>query len=160
MKRTSETAIKQSEIGMIPEDWEVKEFNSLFEVPLRNGLTRPTSVRGMGIKMVNMGELFSHARLRELEMERVQLSDKEKNNFLLNSGDLLFARQSLILSGVGKCSIFLGSNDPVTFEGHIIRVRLNLEIADPSIYFYFFNSKKGRNLIEAYAEQVAPAGKR
>jgi type I restriction enzyme S subunit len=150
--------LKQTGLGTIPEDWEVKTFNSLFEVPLRSGLTRPTSVRGTGIRMVNMGELFSYARIKEVEMERVQLSDKEESNFLLNSGDLLFARQSLLLSGVGKCSIYLGSNEPVTFEGHIIRVRLDVDIADPLFYFYFFSSKHGRSLIEAYAEQVAAAG--
>lgn len=149
---------KDTKIGKIPEDWNIEEFNELFEVPLRNGLTRPTSVRGKGIKMVNMGEIFAYDRLQRQEMERVQVSEKEIKEYTLNEGDLLFARQSLVMSGVGKCSIFLGDVDPVTFEGHLIRVRLNKKKCDPKYYFYFFKSPKGRNVIEQYSEQVAAAG--
>jgi type I restriction enzyme S subunit len=69
-------------------------------------------------------------------MERVLLSDAEAPNFLLQPEDLLFARQSLVLEGAGKCSIFLGASEPVTFEGHLIRVRLDKTLADSAFYFY------------------------
>lgn len=49
---------KEIEIGMIPEEWSISKFGDLFEVPLRNGLTRPKMARGSGIKMVNMGNYF------------------------------------------------------------------------------------------------------
>jgi len=148
---------RETEIGMIPEDWEVKEFSALFKVPLRNGLTRPTAVRGSGIKMVNMGELFAHDRMRNIIMERVPVSDKEKQDYLLATGDLMFARQSLLRSGVGKCSIFLEDDEDVTFEGHLIRVRLS-EDYSPMFYYYFFKSEKGKSIIQAFSEQVAASG--
>jgi len=97
-------------------------FGELFAGPPRNGLTRPMSVRGAGTKMVNMGELFAHPRLRDAAMDRVPLGDPEAERFLLRPGDLLFARQSLVLEGAGKCSIFLGDDEPVTFESHVTRV--------------------------------------
>jgi type I restriction enzyme S subunit len=108
--------------------------------------------------MVNMGELFRHDRIKHAEMERVPLSESEKKLYLLERGDLLFARQSLLLSGVGKCSIFIEDNEEVTFEGHLIRARINKRIANPAFYYYFFKSSIGRDVIEAYAEQVAAAG--
>ena len=133
-------------------------FEKLFDIPLRNGLTRPKAVRGSGVKMVNMGELFAHSRIGNVPMERVPLSEAESKKYLLKKGDLLFARQSLVYSGAGKCSIFLGASEPITYEGHLIRARLNSSIADPAFYFYFFNSRIGRQTIESIVEQVAAAG--
>jgi len=135
-------------------------FEELFDIPLRNGLTRPRAVRGSGVKMVNMGELFAHSRIGNIPMERVPLSEVEAEKYLLKKGDLLFARQSLVYSGAGKCSIFLGASEPITYEGHLIRARLNPAIADPAFYFYFFNSRLGRQVIESIIEQVAAAGVR
>lgn len=157
MKTEAKTGFKQTVIGVMPEDWVLMEFGKLFKVPLRNGLTRPTKVRGSGIKMVNMGELFAYDRMRNVPMERVPVSNKEKNDYLLCPGDLIFARQSLLLSGVGKCSIFLGDDEEVTFEGHLIRVRLG-ESSSPMFYYYFFKSEKGKAIIQEFSEQVAASG--
>ena len=107
--------------------------------------------------MVNMGELFAHARLDNVSMDRVPLSQSEAGRFLLKKGDLLFARQSLVLEGAGKCSLFLGDDEPVTFESHVTRVRLDQTIADPCYYFYYLQSHRGRSAIHAIVEQGAGA---
>ncbi|MCU0506020.1 MAG: restriction endonuclease subunit S, partial [Chloroflexi bacterium] len=104
-------------------------FGALFAEPSRNGLTRPKATRGAGTKMVNMGELFASSRLWDAVMDRVPLEGDERSRYLLQSGDLLFARQSLVLTGAGKCSIFLGDTEPVTFESHVIRIRLEPTVA-------------------------------
>ena len=82
-----------------------RPFGELFAGPTRNGLTRPKAVRGDGVKMVNMGELFAHPRLRNVPMDRVPLSASESERFLLRDGDLLFARQSLVLEGAGASDL-------------------------------------------------------
>lgn len=120
--------------------WDTVEFQKLFSIPSKNGLTRPAKVRGAGFKMINMGELFSYGRISNVEMERVPMSEKELDGMLVEEGDLLFARQSLVLSGAGKCSIVVSIDEPVTFESHIIRVRLDHEVACPIFYYYYFLS--------------------
>jgi type I restriction enzyme S subunit len=135
----------------------VRPFGELFAEPTRNGLTRPKAVRGSGIKMVNMGELFAYPRLRNAPMDRVPLSEAETERFLLSEGDLLFARQSLVLEGAGKCSIFLQDDEPVTFESHVTRVRLDSRKADPQFYFYYLQSPHGRAAIRSIVEQGAGA---
>ena len=132
-------------------------FATLFAEPPRNGLTRPKTVRGSGVKMVNMGEIFDHPRLNNVPMERVPLNRSERSRFLLQDGDLLFARQSLLRSGAGKCSIFLGDHEPTTFESHLICVRLNQAKADPLFYHYYFQSHEGRSAIQSIVEQGAGA---
>lgn len=96
--------------------------------------------------MVNMGEIFAHDRINNVPMDRVPLSVRE-GRFLLQAGDLLFARQSLVVEGAGKCSIFLAHDEPATFESHIIRCRLDRRRADPDYYYYFFKSKQGKQAI-------------
>ena len=107
--------------------------------------------------MVNMGELFAHPRICDIPMERVPLSQSEAGRFLLEEGDLLFARQSLVLEGAGKCSIFMGSEEPVTFESHVTRVRLDHAKAHPDYYFYYLKSHPGRSAILSIVEQGAGA---
>lgn len=107
--------------------------------------------------MVNMGELFANPRLINVDMDRVPLNEPERKSSMLASDDLLFARQSLVLSGAGKCSIFVRDDEEVCFESHVIRCRLNKELADPHFYFYFFGSAAGRRLIETIVEQGAGA---
>lgn len=131
------------------------EFGSLFLEPLRNGVTKPKRVRGSGYKMVNMGEIFSLSFIQNQTMDRVPLTDKEKAATLLQNNDLLFARQSLVRDGAGKCSIFLNDNEPVCFESHIIRVRLNQEVCYPMFYYYFFSSRLGKNTMDKIIEQGA-----
>nr|WP_319566715.1 restriction endonuclease subunit S [uncultured Rhodoferax sp.] len=131
-------------------------FGSLFSAPQKNGLTRPKAVRGAGMPMVNMGELFAYPRIHNLVMDLVPVSDSEAH-FLLEPEDLLFARQSLVLEGAGQCSIFVENKKPTVFESHLIRCRLNKSISNPYFYFYFFRSPAGRTAIETIAEQGAGA---
>lgn len=106
--------------------------------------------------MVNMGELFAYPRIKNIEMDLVPVEQKEMH-YCLSAGDLLFARQSLVLSGAGQCSIFQGNYLPTVFESHLIRCRLDLKKCNPYFYFYFFRSPTGRNLIEEIVEQGAGA---
>lgn len=134
--------------------WEKIRFAELFSVPSRNGLTRPAKVRGIGYKMINMGELFAHDWIYSIPMERVQLSEREKRECLVNKGDLLFARQSLVESGAGKCSIVRDVDEPTTFESHLIRIRLNEEKANPLFYYYYFHSPRSpmRSIVNVCAQ--------
>lgn len=140
------------------EEWNNTLFKDLYLEPSKNGVMKPKAVRGSGYKMVNMGELYHYDRISNQKMDYVPLSESEKKGFLLESGDLLFARQSLVASGVGKCSIVTDAPEPTTFESHLIRVRLNKQIAEPQFYYYFFQSTNGKKRIQSYVNQVAAAG--
>jgi len=136
--------------------WPSKTFSHLYLVPSRNGLNRPSRDRGEGYKMVNMGELFANDRIGNIPMERVQMNDSELEQCTLCEGDLLFARQSLVLEGAGKCSFVTEITEPTTFESHLIRVRLDKAKADPLFYYYLFTSPySGMSTI---VQQCAQAG--
>ena len=136
-------------------NWKTVRFGDLYEEDSRNGLTKPSKVRGSGYKMINMGELFSNDRIYDIPMELVPLKENDKKA-KVESGDLLFARQSLVLEGAGKCSIVMETSPLTVFESHIIRVRLNSAKANPLFYYYYFKSPY--SAVKTIVSQCAQAG--
>ena len=139
-------------------EWLVIQFGQLLAEPVRNGIYKQKEFHGRGAKIVNMGELFAHPRLRAVPMKRVALSDSEAARFTLAEGDLLFARRSLVAEGAGKCSVVLDIDEPTTFESSIIRARPDRTKADPHFLYYFFNSTSGLHCLDTIRRQVAVAG--
>jgi type I restriction enzyme S subunit len=133
-------------------------FERLLVEPVRNGIYKPKQFHGRGAKIVNMGELFAHPRLRAVPMKRVELSESEIERFTLMPGDLLFARRSLVAEGAGKCSVVLEVDDPTAFESSIIRARPDTAKADSLYLYYFFNSPLGLHGLDTIRRQVAVAG--
>lgn len=134
-------------------------LEELLSVPIRNGLTKPSKIRGTGIKMIGMGELFANDRISSsMEMDLVPVTEKEKKTSLISKNDLLFARQSLVLEGAGKCSIVVDDSEPIVFESHLIRARIDQKKADPYYLYYYFKSPQGKGNIRSIVEQVAAAG--
>lgn len=136
--------------------WETVRFGNLYIAESRNGLTKPSKVRGSGYKMINMGELFANDRIYDIPMELVPLKESEKANAKVECGDLLFARQSLVLEGAGKCSIVMEVSPLTVFESHLIRVRLDAAQALPLFYYYYFKSPLSP--MKSIVSQCAQAG--
>lgn len=130
-------------------------FGDLYAIGSRNGLSKPSKVRGSGYKMINMGELFANDRIYDIPMELVPLTESEKLNAKVEVGDLLFARQSLVLEGAGKCSIVMDISPLTVFESHLIRVRL-IEAANPMFYYFYFHSPLSP--MRSIVSQCAQAG--
>lgn len=138
--------------------YEVIPFGNLLKESIRNGLTKPKAIRGQGAKMIAMGEIFANSRIGSIDMDRVPVTDKELNNCDIEAGDLLFARQSLVLEGAGKCSVITAVDEPTVFESHLIRARIDISKANPYFLYYYFNSHHGKENIKTIVEQVAAAG--
>ena len=134
------------------------QLKDLLLEPTRNGLTKPKAIRGQGVPMIAMGEIFANNRIFSFPMERVPVTEKELSSSSIFEGDLLFARQSLVLEGAGKCCIVKEVNESTVFESHLIRVRLDNSKALPDYIYYYFNSYQGKENIKTIVEQVAAAG--
>ena len=105
-----------------------------------------------------MGELFAYPRLKDIDMKRVELNDKEKEKALLKEGDLIFARRSLTAEGAGKCSLIQEIKEDTTFESSIIRATPDKDRATSEFLYYYFNSRYGKYLLGTILRQVAVAG--
>ena len=141
-----------------PDGWRIRRFEELLDEPVRNGIYKSKEHHGHGVKIVNMGELFAHPRLRAVSMKRVGLSESEIERFSITRGDLLFARRSLVAEGAGKCSVVLDVDEPTAFESSIIRARPAAATSDPLYLYYFFSSPQGLHRLDTIRRQVAVAG--
>lgn len=139
-------------------NWATIRLGDLYAIPSRNGLSRPQRVRGEGYKMVNMGEIFAFDRIDNPPMELVPMSEQEIKKYSIEEGDLLFARQSIVEEGAGKCSIVLSVPEITSFESHLIRVRLKKDIAFPLFYYYYFTSPLGKGTIRTIVTGAAQKG--
>ena len=139
-------------------EWKEVRLESILALPSRNGLTKPSKIRGKGVKMIGMGELFANPIIYDIPMDRVPVTDKELSNSRIMPGDLLFARQSLTLEGAGKCCYVKEVKEETVFESHLIRIRIDKTKADAEFIYYFFNSFIGKCLIQNLVTQVAAAG--
>jgi type I restriction enzyme S subunit len=142
----------------LPKNWRLKKFGQILAEPVRNGMYKKKEFHGRGHKIVNMGELFAYDFISDQDMKRIELNDKERSKYLLEDGDLLFARRSLVLEGSGKCSLVVDPSEEITFESSIIRARLNKEDANPRFYCYFWNSPLGQALRASIATRTAVSG--
>ena len=138
--------------------WRLVRFREVLATGVRNGIYKPAEHHGRGAKIVNMGELFAHPRLRAVPMRRIQVDGTELDRFGLNELDLLFARRSLVAEGAGKCSIVLEVNEPTVFESSIIRARPKSDEADALFLYYFWSSPVGTHLLDTIRRQVAVSG--
>lgn len=138
--------------------WKEYRFCDLFQIPLKNGLTKPSRIRGTGLRMVNMKEIFGYDKIDDnVTMELVPISTNELSS-LLKFNDLLFARQSLVESGAGKISIYKGQKLDTVFESHLMRCRLNKSEANPDFIYYLFKSPIGKGIVSTIVTQTAAAG--
>lgn len=74
-------------------------FGDLYAIDSRNGLSKPSKIRGSGYKMINMGELFANDRIYDIPMELVPLKDPEKINAKVEVGIYCLHVSRLFLKG-------------------------------------------------------------
>jgi len=149
---------KQSPLGWIPKEWEVKPLGQILAEPAKNGLYKPSQFHGRGPLMVQMGGLFTGEAVDFQTATLVQVSPSELNIFGLSVGDLLFARRSLVFEGAGLCAIVRYLPAPSTFESSIVRARLRGEMALPEFVCQFLRGETSSAQRRTFIRQVAVSG--
>lgn len=83
---------KKTNIGCIPEDWDVFQLESIVLDGTQNGIYKSDSDNGLMCELVNMKEIFrDNVITNEIPMRIIRLNDSEKKRFLLFEGDLLLS---------------------------------------------------------------------
>ncbi len=147
------TGYKQTEIGVIPEDWEVTNLGSVCNESMQNGVFFKPSNKGFGIKIINVGDLYKTSPIDIDSLELFNASNSEKERFRVKDGDLFFTRSSVVPSGIAHCNMYQSNQDEsVVFDSHVIRVRLNKRKIISSFLFRFCISATARNYLISHAK--------
>ncbi len=146
--------LKETEIGLMPESWEVVRFDDLAD--FKNGINFNIGQKGkkgiLTIDVLNMYGERIDANLNNLYRVDIDLSNK--SDYILRGNDILFVRSSLKREGVGWVSLFKKGIEPVTFCGFIIRARIKSDISLAEYLTYFFRSDVARKKLIS-SERVA-----
>jgi type I restriction enzyme, S subunit len=112
---------KQTEVGVIPEEWEVKSFDKLFE--FRNGVNADKASYGQGVRFINVLEPITYSHIYGPEITgQVSLPEPIARSYAVRRGDVLFNRTSETQEEVGLAATYLGT-ERVVFGGFVIRGR-------------------------------------
>jgi type I restriction enzyme S subunit len=151
-KGIGHTRFKQTEIGELPETWEVRRLVEVSAGGIRNGIFKKREEFGDGgVPMINVLDCFTGPPVRLHTLERVLADHGEIDRFEVANGDLLFIRSSLNVEGIGHSAIVQGLTERTVFECHVMRVRPIKEIV-PDFLYHYTKSKSFRCRIMGNAQ--------
>jgi len=94
---------KKTEIGIIPEDWEVKKLGEIGAFKKGKGIKKDEVV-SYGLPCVRYGELYTHHSEYIKEFNSHINSETAKNSQLIKKNDILFAGSGETKEEIGKCA--------------------------------------------------------
>ena len=147
---------KQTEVGVIPEAWEVVPVGDLFT--FKNGLNKAKQFFGHGTPIVNYMDVFGKPSLRIGEvMGQVDLSPKELNAYNVRKGDVFFTRTSETVEEIGTASVMLDEPESTVYSGFVLRARPTNDSLDDTFKSYCFSPRYFRKQIVARASYTTRA---
>ncbi len=137
---------KQTEIGPVPESWEVVELGELLEIA-QYGLSVKGNPEGNYpiLRMTNQvdGQIVGR------NLQFVEISDSEFEKFKVERGDILFNRTNS-LELVGRTAIF-DTEGQFVFASYLIRLRTEERKLNPFFLNCYFNTDE----IQARLKSIA-----
>ena len=116
------TGYKQTEIGVIPEDWKVCELGDIGF--FKNGINKNKEAFGHGSPFINLMDVFGFSSISDTEkFGLIDSTNIEKNMYDLKMGDVIFIRSSVKPTGVGLTAVVLKNLPDTVFSGFLIRFR-------------------------------------
>jgi type I restriction enzyme S subunit len=113
---------KQTEIGPVPESWEVKPLIDTVEF-IDYGVSQaiPKTPTPEGIKIVSTADIDKQGNLLYRKIRRIMVPAKTAKRLVLKDGDILFNwRNSAEL--IGKSTIYEKQEEPHIFASFILRI--------------------------------------
>lgn len=138
---------KPSELGEIPEDWDVTKLGELGK--FKNGINKDADSFGHGSPFINLMDVFGKPQIKGDEnFGLIHSTPLEQKEYGVLEGDVLFIRSSVKPSGVGLTSVAKSTLKQVVYSGFLIRFRSN-KILDNKFKVHCFYEESFRKRIVA-----------
>ena len=121
------------------EEWEDNLVGSLFE--FKNGLNKGKEHFGYGLPIVNFKDVFHNRGIKgEYLNGKVNVSEKELQNYSVRKGDVFFTRTSEIIEEIGYPAVMMDEIPKAVFSGFVLRARpkKNIKLVDDKFKRYVF----------------------
>jgi type I restriction enzyme S subunit len=139
----------------VPEFEECWNKHSLMEMALdgfSNGVFNDNKNVGSGYRLVNVKDMYEGDSINVDNLTLLSLPEKEFNRNKVKFGDIFFTRSSIVKEGIAWSNVMLTNASDITFDGHLIRMSINLATVDP--IFFSKSLKKS-----AVRKQIVARGK-
>lgn len=115
---------KRTEVGVIPEDWEIKAFGDCLLGRPRYGINAPAVPFSDRLPAyIRITDITENGRF--VAENPVSVDSAFAGNYYLNDGDIVFARTG---ASVGKSYRYMPDDGPLVFAGFLIQARPNPEV--------------------------------
>jgi type I restriction enzyme S subunit len=142
--------LKKTEIGEIPEDWEVVRLGEVAR-EIVYGISKKGEKEGK-YPILRMNNL-EDGKINCKDLQFVSLESSEFEKFKLEKGDILFNRTNS-LDLVGKTALFTLDGDFV-FASYLLRIRTIKDQLLPEYLNYYFNFEKTQQDLKSLASRGA-----
>jgi len=129
---------KKTEMGEIPDSWDVKTVKELISV-CQYGLNKPLSSDSRGVPILRMNNL-AEGKIDVKNIKYATLTKKEESEYLLEPGDVLFNRTNS-RALVGKVARFK-AKQKMSFASYLLRLKAKRGETDSRWLNYYFNTSE------------------
>lgn len=152
----SKKGYKPSELGEIPEDWEVMSIGTIADVktgPFGSALHEKDYVQS-GTPIITV-EHLGEMGITYQNLPLVSESDKARlRAYKLSEGDIVFSR----VGSIDRNALVKGNEDGWLFSGRLLRIKLKSQKNIPSyLSFYFHTLPFKRRVVEVAVGQTMPS---
>ena len=144
---------KQTEIGEIPQSWEVAKLDKLLQI-VQYGTSRRCHTDTNEIPVLRIPNIVG-GKVDMSDLKFINPSEKEFQTFSLEIGDLLFVRTNGRKEYTGRCAVFQREVARSLFASYLIRVRLKPDTALPEFVQLYTATAKGRSYLSGMASNAA-----
>jgi len=149
LKRFRQAVLASAVNGILTKEYRSNEIFgaqiSLGELILngpQNGLYKPSRFYGDGIKIIRIDSFYDGKILNFNELKRLDVTDIEKNKWLLQENDILINRVNSI-EYLGKCAHVKNISEEAVFESNIMRFSIDTMMISPEYLILFLCSTAG-----------------
>jgi type I restriction enzyme S subunit len=119
---------KQSELGEIPEDWDILKLGQIGK--FKNRINKDGASFGHGFPFVNLMDVFGKPTISsETDLGLINSTEIDRKEYGLKEGDILFIRSSVKPSGVGLTTVIQQDLEDTVYSGFLIRYRSGLQLS-------------------------------
>lgn len=121
-------ATKQSEVGEIPESWEVVRLGNIIRIKYGYQTSIPSTPPSGGIDIISTAEILNEGILNLTKIRTVEIPKKLVENYRVHKNDVLFNWRNA-QEHVGKCAIIdFDPIKPTIFASFILALRTGEKI--------------------------------
>ncbi len=144
---------KESEIGLIPESWEVTSISNE-KTLMQYGTSVKCDYNISGYPVIRIPNVLS-GKIDITDLKYGLPKSNEIEKLKLDKGDLVFVRTNGAKELSGRCSIFNNEIENCYYASYLIRVKFNLVEINPEFVNYYAQTEKGKSFLSGKANRTA-----